>query len=1139
MQNSRPRTGPSRYGLALGVALGLVLSLLVAVPTTAQEPDLVRVQLADTVDVAVDISGLGFPSGEAVDRVLLGRRDLFADSLAGGVLGDGSPLLLTDKGFLSDAVVTELERLSPTRVTILGGDQAIAAEVVDHLEAIGYTVDRLFGPSRIETAVEIAESVSSSSAILARAFPAAGSADDTQAFADSLPAGALAAQTGQPVLLTQTDVLTGSTRDHIQAAGYDRITIVGGTAAISQSVEDEVAALVGTVERVSGPSRFDTAIAINQARGLTEPNAGATLIIADGQVPDAWSAGFSAAALAAADDAPMVFTSGTTVPPATATFLEGGSPPARVICSAHPDACSQAEVLLGVEAAGTIGPIDIGVDPSITPSRATITDAEGNERPVAVIDDGLGGRMEFVADELVVIGDADDLAMAMDAAAGTMAESASTDELTGDSGGTAQLIRVDTAAADPPALADGLFALDPYARGSLMASSQDGLDLMAVAAQLAAQGVVAGPNIVFGGDDVVSGDLAEARTGDFTPYSRDPQTWDWLDGSLNFGVPDAWRALALTGNADTRSLDFGVMDAGFPMDEEIPPGSAGFSNIPNAPGACGGGDCPFHGFDVTVTAVGQVGNGRGTAGVAGPVASAQMVSFAGDLWDILASVLGGAPRLLTSDVINMSFSAKVPAILSPLTFPLDVITRNLARAGVIITASAGNVNGGNPDSANVDGEDCFIVCWEEQRVIPCELDRVVCVGGVAPNSTDRDPGSWFGREDVDLWAPFTVFVGPQVTRGGPDITDGVTQKSGTSFSAPYVAGAFLLVKAANPSAGAGRVLNTLRTTALAGTNRAGAIVQPYAAVQQALGTSTDPFFLDWTSPEDGATITFGDVRLRATVTEVDGPVDVQWFLNGGLVSRDPEFDLDRDLLDVGANEIRLVATSGPYTFDQSRSISRSNTAPTLTIENPADGQTFFESQTIPLTLRSFDPDESPGFELPDSAITWLAGGVAIGAGSSDSVPAADLGIGAHTITARGDDGLETVEETVTITVEADPANVPPSPLITAPTTDSIDACCMANPGDPGPWYAEVDLAGTASDPEDGSLSGASLVWTTTADENGDDTETTRQLGTGTSLSNVRLYVSGCGTVHQLTLTATDSGGESSDVTQSLSVSLLC
>ena len=96
MQIARPNS-PS---LALSVVLALVLSLLVALPTTAQEPERVRIQLLDTVDVAVDYATTGFPADD-VDRVLLGRRDLFADSLAGGVLADGAPLLLTDPGFLS------------------------------------------------------------------------------------------------------------------------------------------------------------------------------------------------------------------------------------------------------------------------------------------------------------------------------------------------------------------------------------------------------------------------------------------------------------------------------------------------------------------------------------------------------------------------------------------------------------------------------------------------------------------------------------------------------------------------------------------------------------------------------------------------------------------------------------------------------------------------------------------------------------------------------------------------------------------------------------------------------------------------------------------------------------------------------
>jgi hypothetical protein len=82
----------------------------------------------------------------------------------------------------------------------------------------------------------------------------------------------------------------------------------------------------------------------------------------------------------------------------------------------------------------------------------------------------------------------------------------------------------------------------------------------------------------------------------------------------------------------------------------------------------------------------------------------------------------------------------------------------------------------------------------------------------------------------------------------------------------------------------------------------------------------------------------------------------------------------------------------------------------------------------------------------------------IGTGHEDSVLAGTLGLGAHTVTVSGSDGTATTTESVDITVQADPADVPPSPQIIEPTADGVDVCCSDALGQ----YAEVDLQGSAA-----------------------------------------------------------------------------
>jgi hypothetical protein len=94
---------------------------------------------------------------------------------------------------------------------------------------------------------------------------------------------------------------------------------------------------------------------------------------------------------------------------------------------------------------------------------------------------------------------------------------------------------------------------------------------------------------------------------------------------------------------------------------------------------------------------------------------------------------------------------------------------------------------------------------------------------------------------------------------------------------------------------------------------------------------------------------------------------------------------------------------------------------------------------------------------------------------------------------------------------APPSNRAPTATITAPTPDATFTVGTA-----------ITFAGSATDPEDGTLTGASLVWK--SDRDG-------QIGTGTSFSVSTLSVG----THVITLTATDSQGATGTRTVSIVV----
>ncbi len=245
------------------------------------------------------------PDGSA-PVALLGRSDVFADALASGALQGqfDAPLLLTQRESLNSGTAAEMDRLGVRRVIILGGANAVSSGVAQQLRDRGYGVDRVSGATRIATAVAVAQRYlpRAGTAVLARAFGT--SADPTQAFADSLAAGALAAEKGWPVLLTETGTLSADTEAYLGRSAISRVIIAGGTGAVSQAVEDRLTAMGIEVTRSAGADRGETAWALAFEAGFSE-GLGA-LIVVDSTGPDSWAAGLAAAQTAAQLDGSVV-----------------------------------------------------------------------------------------------------------------------------------------------------------------------------------------------------------------------------------------------------------------------------------------------------------------------------------------------------------------------------------------------------------------------------------------------------------------------------------------------------------------------------------------------------------------------------------------------------------------------------------------------------------------------------------------------------------------------------------------------------------------------------------------------------------------------------------------------------------------
>jgi YVTN family beta-propeller protein len=274
-----------------------------------------RVSGPNRVATAVAVSRASFDDGDAGGAVLARAGD-YPDALTGTPLArsvDG-PVLLTPTDDLPDSVGDELARALPEGATVhvLGGASAVGPAVTAAVEARGLRVERIAGPTRFETAIEVARELGD---------PDIQLITTGLDFADALSAGAAAASIGGAVLLTTPDVAQEATAaylaEHDAAARY----AVGGPAVAAHP----------DATPLTGETRFETAVAV--AVAFFD---GADLIgLATGEdFPDALAGGAHIASLGG----PLLLTPGSSLHPSVVAY-----------------ACERAEGLEGAFAYGGTG----------------------------------------------------------------------------------------------------------------------------------------------------------------------------------------------------------------------------------------------------------------------------------------------------------------------------------------------------------------------------------------------------------------------------------------------------------------------------------------------------------------------------------------------------------------------------------------------------------------------------------------------------------------------------------------------------------------------------------------------------------------------------------------------------------------
>lgn len=183
--------------------------------------------------------------GGPAPTAIVARGDKFADALAAAPFAytNAYPILLTKSDALPTSVRTAIQAANPTNVYVLGGTAAVNDAVFNEIDGVAVNVSRKDGADRYETALNFATFVVDD--LGAASWNDVGLATGVN-FPDALSGGAACGARVGVLLLTQPDSLNPGVGTKLtdEKAGIGRVTLFGGTSAVSANVRNQVGAIL-------------------------------------------------------------------------------------------------------------------------------------------------------------------------------------------------------------------------------------------------------------------------------------------------------------------------------------------------------------------------------------------------------------------------------------------------------------------------------------------------------------------------------------------------------------------------------------------------------------------------------------------------------------------------------------------------------------------------------------------------------------------------------------------------------------------------------------------------------------------------------------------------------------------------------
>ncbi|WP_088185861.1 cell wall-binding repeat-containing protein [Desulfosporosinus sp. FKA] len=232
----------------------LILSLIIIFTCTLNvfaNTSYTRIAGQTRYDTASQIATSGWQQS---DYAILCYGENYPDALASAPLAKkyNAPILLTMQNSLPDSTKQTLTSLGVKNVIIIGGTGVISSNIDSQLQSMSINVSRVFGNDKYETAVKVAQQVTSNPSSI---FVCTG--DD---FADALSVAPIASIQQSPIILVPNDSMPSSVSAYISSHNISKSYIIG----FSDVISDSIANQFPNFERITGSDKYARNITVDQ-----------------------------------------------------------------------------------------------------------------------------------------------------------------------------------------------------------------------------------------------------------------------------------------------------------------------------------------------------------------------------------------------------------------------------------------------------------------------------------------------------------------------------------------------------------------------------------------------------------------------------------------------------------------------------------------------------------------------------------------------------------------------------------------------------------------------------------------------------------------------------------------------------------